>query len=359
MNKIYNTQENVALYRARPELSQSDIKKGINDYRLYNSLEEKTMTQSMIIGDIVDMLLTSENPSKDINDKYFIVTNTLTEKETDIVDRLINYLPEGSLYLEDNRDIVLNVANEVEYQTRWKDDTRINKIIEKCGEYFDLLQSNQGKMGISDEYLLTATEIYEGINRAFRDFLHKEGYTSENTTIYFQKDLYSTFCNTPVKGLFDALIVHYNEENKDVVLQAIDFKTSIQEPLLKTFMESFNRFRYDIQGAFYNRLLLHNADIFMKDYPEALSVSVNNFKFLFGNTQGAFVAELDLALEMKAIEGDFPRTNSKGFIGYKKGIKELIDDYNYYKENPEIEREISQRKVSNQYLHIKDYNHIE
>lgn len=356
MNKIYNTPEQVALYRARPEISQSDIKKGINDYRLYNSLEEKAMTSSMIIGDLVDILLTSENPSKDTNDKYFVVTNSLTEKETDIVNRLINYLPEGSL--EDNRNVVLNVADEVEYQTRWKEDTRIDKIIEKCGEYFDLLQSNQGKIGIPEEYLLAAVEIHGNIDKAFREFLHKEGYTSENTTIYFQKDLYSTFSNTPVKGLFDALIVHYNEENKDVVLQAIDFKTSIQEPLLKTFMESFNRFRYDIQGAFYNRLLLHNADIFMKDYPEALSVSVNNFKFLFGNTKGAFMAELDIALEAKAFGGDFPRTNSKGFLGYKKGITDLIEDYNYYKANPEIEREIFYRKANSQCLHIKDYNHI-
>lgn len=130
--------------------------------------------------------------------------------------------------------------------------------------------------------------------------------------IHFQVPHIAEINEEPVKCLVDFMIV--DEENK--VIYPYDLKSTSDSPV--DFRKSYYKYRYDIQGSLYSKVLQEN-------YP---NYRIANFTFvvvqLGKNTR-------PMLFEMSEAELEGARTGR--FVGsvYYKGYDELIEDYKLHK----------------------------
>lgn len=173
-----------------------------------------------------------------------------------IVESVFNTVTEDQfadvLTLADYTDHILSAANAANYQTNWKDDTRVKKIIELGSEYFDYLQMVRE----SEEIVLTNKEF--GVVNACAASLKTDPHISkvmfpdnlpEHIEVLREFEIYFDYSGFSCKAKLDQAVV--NHKNKSVML--IDLKTTSKG--IQDFSESFAKFQYDRQIAFYKLAL--------------------------------------------------------------------------------------------------------
>lgn len=270
-------------YRSTFAVSQSAIK----DFRFKSPRRWKDIwidkqqdldknEESFIFGSLVDTLLfTPELMEKrfHVADVSKIPTGNIEKIVHGIYDNLVSFtltdlegLPsnfEASPLKDVSKDEIIRWCDKYEWNNHWKEDTRVNKIIEKGSEYFDLLSSAVGRKVITTETNMDAIGIVNILRK------------TENVKCYFtdckdyrnifQLEIFETFVteddnNVPVKCAID--ILHIDEKNK--TLQICDFKTSYSA---HNFTQSIKQFGYCDQLSFYTSVLRKSLknEIFMQN----------------------------------------------------------------------------------------------
>lgn len=231
---------------------------------------------SFIFGSLVDTLLFSPHL---LGDRFYI--SNLTELPTGAIPKIVKniydtLLSDPNFQIETiqdvktyddpespeieyvittdlslvNRTVILNACNQEEWNGGWKDETRINKIIEKGSKYFNLLTDCGNRKVISSEMNLQAIDI---VNILKNGKLKRYFNNSEEFTNIFQLELFSNFeCDgvstIAIKGALD--ILHIDNIRKTI--RVVDFKTSHDA---HNFIPSIKKFGYCDQLSFYTYLV--------------------------------------------------------------------------------------------------------
>jgi hypothetical protein len=350
-------------YYENPALSQSKLKLLLGNPKLFNTIQEPEIyfeeKKYFTIGSAVDCLLTQSQ--EEFDNQYHI--SNIQNKPSDTIKSIINQV--FDIVIEQNydiiesittyADIILKCCNEHEYQPKWNEQTRINKICQSW-EYWEDLKQARGKKVLSQEENNLISQIVMSIR------------TNEVTSKYFQKDILTeiifqmpidfTYENISCKSLLDMVIVNH----KDRTIQPIDIKTMGDYTI--NFPKSLRQNRLDIQAAFYTEALKS-----MKVYE---TYEILPFKFIVESTIDVgnplvFTCSQELLNIGKYgrpslhIVGTTDTNNylTAQFIAIPfneiKGFHQLIDDYKWYLENG---FEKSKRVVESQGEFNLDWNGI-
>ena len=246
-------QEEVDRYFESGKASQSFLKalcKGV----AYAKRPEKTMYYeekgNLLIGSAIDDLLSMGTEA--FNVKYFVASK---DKPSDAIMSIVQMIFDKVVEQQGQvpQENIHSFANEVlealdyhKYQTRWKEETRINKGMELGYAYFEELKEAYGKQILSPiEY-----EIVSNIRMSWTTHKHTTSYfNNPDVHIFFQVPIYFTYLNVDCKALLDMVIV----DTKAQTIQPIDFKTMAGSVM--DFPKSVKRFGYNFQGAFYTEAL--------------------------------------------------------------------------------------------------------
>ena len=267
-------------YQTISALNQSTLKQILVSPRSYVEAKERQLArvesteQHFVFGSLVDMMLTESK--EDFDKKYAVIPDDVGV--TEVVGRIVkgiyeSAIAEDKIYdadikytptsLEDYPEQILKHCNYELYQSRWKDETRINKIVEQGSKYFDILK----KCGTKT--IITESEYAKAVNcvMALRSDKHTGKYCQKKSNdpkiliidkhvIMFEHE------GLEFKGEIDRIIVNHKEKT----ITPIDFKTTSKSVL--NFENSFWHFRYDFQAAVYMLGLTKDKSERLKSYYE-------------------------------------------------------------------------------------------
>jgi hypothetical protein len=247
-------------YREMRGLNQSSLKKILVSPQEYlkaiNKQEDEATPEHFLFGTVVDIMLTG---SKDEFDEKFVKIPDET-KCSEAVKKIVEEIAGDILTsnaiefsLDNYRIKILEYCNYNNYQSNWKDDTRIDKIIKEGSEYFDLLKSIAGKTPI------TESEYAKAVNAvmALKADRYTQYYTKKQKDIEFLDKFIVCFGyeGEEIKGELDRVVINH----KLKTITPIDFKTTGKSML--GFNYDFWQFRYDFQAAVYTYGLQRHSDI--------------------------------------------------------------------------------------------------
>jgi len=262
-------------YQTISALNQSTLKQILISPKAYVKAKERQLSkvqsseQHFIFGSVVDMMLTESK--EDFDKKYAVIPDDTGVSE--VVAKIIKGIYDDVSYLveektlEDYKSEILEYCKYEQYQPRWKDETRVNKIIEQGAKYFDILKESGTRS------IITETEYAKAINCVMA--LRTDKYTSKycqkksnnpDIEIIDKHVIVFDYQGLEFKGELDRVIVNH----KDKTITPIDFKTTSKSVL--NFEKSFWHFRYDFQAAVYTLgLSLDKSEKFEKYYKDGYS----------------------------------------------------------------------------------------
>jgi hypothetical protein len=237
-------------YRQLEGVNQSSLKKILISPKEFLKAVEKQQNNNdsiephFLFGSVVDIMLTGTRDEFD--EKYIRIPDETKCSETvkAIIDEIAQrILPNDGIH--SYRVDILTVCNEFNYQSNWKDDTRVDKIIKEGSDYFDLLKSIAGKTPI------TESEYAKAVNAVMA--LKSDKYTKpyvvkkerKNAEFWDKFIVQFEYNGVQIKGELDRVIVDH--DTKEII--PIDFKTT-SKPITQ-FISEFWYYRYDFQAATY------------------------------------------------------------------------------------------------------------
>lgn len=290
--------EEVEQYFNDSALSQSFLKKvGKGITGLSESEKEMYYKEKghLIIGSAVDDKISMG--LKQFTMDYYITggkkpSDTIMSMVKLVFDQLVesvkNDLTQGKLLkeytLHDLSVSVLASADHHKYQSRWKEETRVNKVMEEGYEYFEELKDSYGKQILS----VTEAQIVENIEMSWRTNPFTAPYfvDSPDVSIFYQVPIYFNYKGVECKVLLDQVTVN----TKLNILQPLDMKTMAGDTLM--FTSSAKRFGYNFQGAFYTEAIktLINSPEDADTIPELVEIinkdtKILPFKFMVENNE--------------------------------------------------------------------------
>ena len=282
-------QEEIDAYFERSGASQSFLK-ALCKSVAYTKRDEKTMYYEekghLIVGSAVDDKISMGDDA--FAEKYF---SSEKEKPSEAMMSIVQMAFDASCFNDEAPDstihsygiYVLEALDYHKYQTRWKEETRINKVYELGFEYFEELKEAHGKQILSVEQ----NKVVGNIEMSWRTHPYTSRYfVSATQYIFFQVPVYFEFYGVNCKALLD-MVIYDGGSN---TLQPIDFKTMSENSIM--FPKSVTRFGYNFQGAFYREAL--RQAILSPDTTETipeLSAIINKetailpFKFMVETTE--------------------------------------------------------------------------
>ncbi len=333
---ITTNAEEVRNYYANPAISQSTLKelsKGFESFMEYKSKKKNESTPTyFLIGSAIDCILTGEEG--DFENQYHIstITSLPSDTEQQIVKSVfqeVNLLfPENMGALEDYPETILKIANELSWQPKWKDETRINKIITNCSEYFEDLVKAGDKSVLSIDQATLVDTVVKSLRESpvTGKYFNREKYKDHKTIdIYYQVPLYFKYNGLDMKALLDMVIVRKDREGKIDMIQPVDLKT--MSGYTTEFFYNFKRLRYDIQSAFYILAIKESKKFGVILDEEDI---IKPFIFVVESTTSPgipleyVVDEETLTIGKEGLSDSF--SNNPWLVGFDN----LIEDYKYY-----------------------------
>lgn len=255
-------------YRNDPSLSYSILSRyEKTGFHGLSSLYDKIQTPSLVFGSLVDTLITA---GEEEFNKLFYVTNkedvslNIRSIITIIRNKFINA---GDTPPERLRNIcddeILDAINEVSYQPRWKDETRIKSIRENGSQYYELCNIATNKTIISTQDYEDAKACVDALYSAecTKNIFNPSPFDGEIEVLYQLKFKHKEN-EVPYRGMMDLIVI--NHTNKTI--QPYDLKTSSHWE--DEFPISFVTWMYSIQSRLYWRLIQANVakDDYFKDF---------------------------------------------------------------------------------------------
>ena len=232
----------------------------------------------------------------------------------------------------DSPDAIIAAANEVEWQVRWKEETRLSKLILAGTAYFEDLKNSLGKKILSSEMKNKIDIICKSLstNERTKKYFDREVQDSlKNIDFYYQLPIYFSYKGVGCKALMDLVVVHKNEEGEIIKIEPIDLKT-MSGPTLQ-FINKVKQHRYDIQAAWYTKALT--------EYFKCPIEIIKPFKFIVESTTNMgspLVFQISTGTlihgRIGSPEGTFVSDDGLRTLNYPavKGFTQLMEDYIYY-----------------------------
>lgn len=361
MGVVITPQSEIDKYFESDALSQSSLKKlltGIDSF-INNQKEESELFYTekghFVIGSAVDMLLTGEK--EEFDNHYYVsqITKKPSEVEMSIIQRVLDDVKTNSEdlpyeTLDKYSGSIQMSIEEHGWQSNWKMETKINKIIEIGSEYFEDLKKGLGKQILTSEEKKLIDDIVFSLKsnpRTSKFFDRTALSRAELVTVYYQLPIYFYYKGIYCKALLDMLIVIRNEKGEIVSVQAFDLKTMNGNTL--RFLSNLKSFRYDIQAAWYTEALLASPSSFELE-GKIREDMLKPFTFIVESNSYPgqpllFEADEDILntgkngrkdLKVKLPTNDYEDTVIRHVVGFD----ELIDTYIYQNDNDWKEEEI-------------------
>ena len=229
-------------YRDSSAVNQS-LLKGIES----GYVKRKRNTISMCLGSLLDAYLCVNELLEDL----FIIADN---RPTDIICNIVEFVFNNSLVLDNNnledfkKEIILSF-NTYSYQANWKIDTKVNTVIIKGSEYFELLKKK------GEKEIVTLEECINSANTVGILYNTEPAKSVLLSVTQFQVALYGICEGVRIKGLLDCISI--DENNKHIIITDIK-RTEYPLSQLKKVIE---KFQYIFQLSFYRFLVKFN-------YPE-------------------------------------------------------------------------------------------
>lgn len=296
-------------YRARPELSYSTLAKYEREgFNKLGSLFDRIETSSLTFGSAVDCVITGgKNGWKDFSDNFVVMESTCSDSIQAICKYIYNEHKDSYRELASvPSDRILDVVNIFKYQPRWKDTTRVTKILEEGAGFYNALFNAENKTIIDEG-------VYNDVVRAVNALK-----TSPATSWYFYDDdpnpdierLYQLKFAADIRGvgyrcMADLIICDY--KNKNIILT--DLKTSSH--LENEFYKSFIDWSYNQQARLYSLVIKENCmnDDYFKDF------TFSNYNFIVVNKNS-----------LKPLVWEYKDTHKRGTLTYGKNNGVIMRD---------------------------------
>lgn len=266
------TKQDVDKYYASEALGQSTLKKLLKGFDYFMAKHDSTEeSDSLTIGSAVDILLTG-NQEDFINGFYVSsMESKPSDTEMSIVKRVFDDL---SMYYGDDKEWLKKPFNHYlgsikisvdahNWQPKWKDETRVDKMVKAGSVYFEVLKESIGKTVLDTETYNLINKIVNSLQTNERTSLifNREFYENNpEYDIYYQLPIYFTHFGIECKGLLDVLIIKRDKQGRAIKIIPIDLKTMFGNTL--DFLSRFKSLRYDIQGAYYTRTIMAEQSTF-------------------------------------------------------------------------------------------------
>lgn len=343
-------------YYNNPRISQSKLKLLLTGPEAFMHVKEPEMyfeeKKYFIIGSAVDCILTQ---SQKIFEETYHISN-IKNKPSDIVKSILKQTFDKVLLqnkevgrIVGHVDVILECCNLHNYQSKWNDNTRVNKICEFY-EYWEDLKLSYGKQIISQEEYNIINNVVLSLRT--NETTSKYFKTDKLKEIVFQLPIFFTYDEIECKTLLDMVILDHGEKT----IQPIDIKTIGDYTF--NFPQALKLRRYDIQASFYTealksqecycgyKILPFKFIVESTIYPGNPLVFTCNKELLeigkYGRKESYFDSYTAPSIEYKKeIENwdlDKPKPASDSIVYTQKinaikGFKNLIEDFKYYVEN--------------------------
>jgi len=283
---------------------------------------QQIKSKFMDLGSLIDMLLTA--PDEVVNNYYLVSGNLPTDSYMNLVTEYIRlrelYIQEFENYdFFDDDSTVLKARENVGFQSGWKSDTVIKNFHENCNHYLSEYQEAGDKIMISKMEFANAKNMANSVLE--NEFTKKYFTPVKGVEIHYQYPIICDMEGQQVKTLLDILYIDHNKKE----VELIDIKT-----FSESFLKSYLKYRYYIQGALYYRSAIINLITTgrLGDY------KLLPFKFLAIDTSGF---ESPTLHEMTSI--DMKAATTGGLIGSYtvKGYIKLLEEYKWHMENDKWE----------------------
>ena len=245
---------------------------------------EKIDTPSLRMGSLVDCVLTAP---EEFDDRFYVAD---IDKFSDTVRKMTEDLfnPEiEELALIDDATILM-ILDTYQYQTNWKSQTRIDKIIDLGSDYYTVLKYSTGKIVISPQEFSEASQCVQTLKT--HPFSYQIFECNEDEEIFYQLKFKTTIedCdNSEVRIMTDCIKVNHKEK----WIQIYDLKTTGKDE--EKFEESFDAWNYWIQAGLYEDVvdLITSADDYFSEFN---LLPLYRFNYKSSNVNNRNIIEGDL-----------------------------------------------------------------
>jgi len=306
-----------ALYREHPALSQSKLKTLLTSPKAFLD-DTKKSASYFDFGTLVDMYLFDRE--KEIKDSFYILKDGISVP-SDTVQAVLQRVVDISCppvdfgnNLESYKQEILSICKNLNYGQSWKEETLLAKFTE-YGPYFKQLKESVGKSTVTENTLNSAKKKAELVkeNEYIKFLFEKE---SEDVEIFTNSPLFFEVNGISCKALLDL----YKVNHKLKEIYPADLKTTGDNVL--RFSNSFIKYRYDIQAAFYVRAL-------KEKYPD---YTIKSFYFMV--IESSDFETLPMLYEASLEEilfGTYGGYLKNGY--FYKGYETLLEEYKWHIEN--------------------------
>ena len=267
-------------YRADNSLSYSKLSQFFKNGPKALISNEKIDTPSLRFGSCVDTILTA---SEEFDDRFYVAD---IDKFSDSIRKMTEDLfnPEiEELALIDDATILM-ILDTYQYQTNWKSQTRIDKIIDLGSDYYTVLKYSTGKIVISPQEFSEASQCVQTLKT--HPFSYQIFECNEDEEIFYQLKFKTKIDDIPFRFMMDICKVNHKKRT----ILPIDLKTSGKSSEL--FEKSFLDWAYWIQGGSYSAGL--NKIISEDDYFKNFEILPFQFLVINKNDLCPLIWEMNL-----------------------------------------------------------------
>ena len=246
---------------------------------------EKIDTLALRFGSAVDCILTA---TEEFDDRFYVADidrfSDSVRKVTEVFYQEFNDAFESFEDIRDSGMQMLPILDELQYQTNWKDITRINKIVELGSDYYTVLKYSTGKIVISPQEFSEAQQCVQTLKT--HPFSYQIFECNEDEEIFYQLKFKTKIDDIPFRFMMDICKVNHKKRT----ILPIDLKTSGKSSEL--FEKSFLDWAYWIQGGSYSAGL--NKIISEDDYFKNFEILPFQFLVINKNDLCPLIWEMNL-----------------------------------------------------------------
>ena len=278
-------------------------------------------TPSMEFGSLFDCMVTKgmDTAQKEYVAKDVIVPNA----EKLVLDCLHETYPDKRRFNDLSLKEVISAADQMQYQTRWKNETRYDKIAAHA-YYFDILVS--GKKLVSQKDWNDAIDMLYAIkNNEYLSTVFGTENTPDIEYLYqlkFKED-YMLDTGEVIEIKFMPDLLNVNHKEKTILM--VDLKTSSMPAW--DFAKNFLKFRYDIEAKLYSDGLRLVLDRMIINNPEYAGYVILPYLFVdISRTDKVPVAFTYDQTDISQSEGFSFQTEEKSYTykNWDKILEEII-----------------------------------
>lgn len=302
--KDISWQVSEAEYRKDSALSYSTLaryeREGFGSLR---TLFDKVESPSLTFGSVVDTLITGPEDF----DSLFMVAqleSNLSDTLVSITKRLFNYFSSDYSQIEDIPDEqLLGCIEDIQWNNHWLPKTRVKKIKEDCGGYYQLLYIAGERTIIDSVTYMEAMATVDSLKSAesTRFYFEPDNIFDDNIQRFYQLKFKATHREVDYRCMADLIVVIHDKK----IVVPVDLKTSYKPEY--DFYKSFLEWRYDLQARLYHPIIRYNMD---KD-PYFKDFKLADYRFIVANKK-----------TLNPLVWLFEKTTAMGTITTKDG-KEL------------------------------------